>query len=141
MSFDRPGFTFLLLLAAGGTACGGDSSRKAQAQATNGASAEWSNACPGLETREPNASGQRPAFPGQTRACGVKSNVAFDVAVLAKGLEHPWAVEPLPGGGLLVTEKPGRLRIVSAAGELGAADRRPARRSMRAARAACSTSR
>ncbi len=49
----------------------------------------------------------------------MKSNVAFDVVVLAKGLEHPWAVEPLPQGDLLVTEKPGRLRIISAKGELG----------------------
>jgi glucose/arabinose dehydrogenase len=48
----------------------------------------------------------------------VKSNVAFDVAVLAKGLEHPWAVEPLPGGDFLVTEKQGRLRLVTAAGEV-----------------------
>jgi glucose/arabinose dehydrogenase len=76
-------------------------------------------ACMPLETREPNAPDQRPAFPGQTRACAIQSNVAFDVSVLAKGLENPWAVEPLPGGDLLVTEKPGRLRIVSATGELG----------------------
>jgi glucose/arabinose dehydrogenase len=45
--------------------------------------------------------------------------VAFRVVVVAKGLENPWAVEPLPGGDLLVTEKPGRLRIVSPAGEVG----------------------
>jgi aldose sugar dehydrogenase len=75
--------------------------------------------CTPIETREPNASDQRPAFKGQTRTCGVKSNVAFDVTVLAKGLDHPWAVEPLPGGDLLVTEKPGRMRVVSAAGNLG----------------------
>jgi glucose/arabinose dehydrogenase len=42
------------------------------------------------------------------------------VTVVARGLEHPWAVEPLPGGELLVTERPGRMRIVSATGELGA---------------------
>src|SRR5690606_11340353 len=71
-------------------------------------------ACPTVETRSPNAPEQKPAFVGQTRACAVKSNVAFAVVVLARGLEHPWAVEPLPGGDLLVTEKPGRLRIVSA---------------------------
>ncbi len=75
--------------------------------------------CAPLESRKPNAPDQRPAFPGQTRACAITSNVAFDVVVLAKGLEHPWAVEPLPGGDLLVTERPGRLRVVSASGEVG----------------------
>ncbi len=76
-------------------------------------------ACRPLETRAPNASGQRPTFAGQTRACGVASGVAFDVTVLARGLAHPWAVEPLPDGALLVTERPGRMRIVSAAGAIG----------------------
>ncbi len=76
--------------------------------------------CVTVETRDPNAVGQVPAFPDQTRACAVRSDVAFDVVVLAKGLQQPWAVEPLPGGDLLVTEKPGRMRIVSADGKLGA---------------------
>lgn len=75
--------------------------------------------CPPLETRAPNAPEQAPAFAGQTRACEAKSDVAFEVVVLARGLEHPWAVEPLPDGNVLVTEKPGRLRIVTAAGEVG----------------------
>ncbi len=75
--------------------------------------------CTPLETRAANAAGQRPAFPGQTRACGIRSDVAFDVQVVARGLERPWAVEPLPDGALLVTEKPGRMRIVSAAGQVG----------------------
>ena len=74
--------------------------------------------CAPLETRSANGSDQRPARSGQTRVCGIKSNVAFDVTVIAKGLQ-PWAVEPLPGGDLLVTEKPGRLRIISAAGNIG----------------------
>jgi glucose/arabinose dehydrogenase len=76
--------------------------------------------CQPLESREANAPDQRPAFQGQTRACGVKSDVAFEVTVVAKGLDHPWSVEPLPDGDLLVTEKPGRMRIVSARGEIGA---------------------
>jgi len=76
-------------------------------------------ACATVETRPPNAAGQQPAFPGQTRACATASTVAFDVVVVAKGLAYPWAVEPLPGGDLLVTEKPGRLRIVSASGQIG----------------------
>jgi glucose/arabinose dehydrogenase len=75
--------------------------------------------CAPLETRAPNAPDQRPAFAGQTRACAVASDVAFEVTVLAKGLVHPWAVAPLPGGDLLVTERPGRMRVVTAAGALG----------------------
>lgn len=74
--------------------------------------------CPTVETRPPNADTQKPAFEGQTRACETKSNVNFEVTVLAKGLERPWAVEPLPDGSFLVTEKPGRMRIISAAGEI-----------------------
>ena len=75
--------------------------------------------CRPLETRNPNASDQRPAVAGQTRVCGTKSDTRFDVAVLARGLEHPWAVEPLPDGNVLVTEKPGRMRVVSADGKVG----------------------
>jgi aldose sugar dehydrogenase len=75
--------------------------------------------CKPVETRPPNAPDQRPSFPGQTRACALHSDVAFDVVVVAKGLEHPWAVEALPGGELLVTERPGRMRVVAAAGALG----------------------
>lgn len=37
---------------------------------------------------------------------------------LAAGLEHPWGLAFLPDGRMLVTERPGRLRIVSPAGEL-----------------------
>ncbi|MBK7705982.1 MAG: PQQ-dependent sugar dehydrogenase [Acidobacteria bacterium] len=75
--------------------------------------------CKPIETRPPNAPDQKPAFVGQTRVCEVKSNVAFEVTVIAKGLVNPWAVEPLPNGDLLVTERPGRLRVVTAKGEIG----------------------
>jgi aldose sugar dehydrogenase len=75
--------------------------------------------CKPIETRRPNAPEQNPTFPGQTRTCSVKSDVAFEVTVLAKGLAKPWAVEPLPNGDLLITEKTGQLRIVSAQGEIG----------------------
>lgn len=107
-------------LALAGSACAQDSGKPADGAAsrTSSAGAEAGSAgCTPLETRQPNAPDQKPALQGQTRACGVKSNVAYNVTVLAKGLEHPWAVEPLPGGDLLVTEKPGRMRIVSASGQ------------------------
>ena len=75
--------------------------------------------CKPVALGEPNVPEQKPAFEGQTRACASPSDVAFDVVVVAQGLEHPWAVEPLPGGDLLVTERPGRMRIVSASGQVG----------------------
>jgi glucose/arabinose dehydrogenase len=100
-----------MVLAAAGAAC-------AQSAGNPGTTVPTA-ACSPIETRAPNAPDQRPAFPGQTRACKVTSNVLFDVAVLTKELATPWAVEPLPGGDLLVTEKPGRLRIVSATGAIG----------------------
>lgn len=40
---------------------------------------------------------------------------------VATGLEHPWAVAFLPGDRFLVTERPGRMRIVAADGRLGPA--------------------
>jgi aldose sugar dehydrogenase len=76
--------------------------------------------CTPLETRSPNAAGQQPAFAGQTRTCGLKTNPAVDVTVVASGLASPWSVEPLPTGDFLVTEKGGQLRIVSANGQIGA---------------------
>ncbi|WP_191832132.1 PQQ-dependent sugar dehydrogenase [Pseudomonas fluorescens] len=43
------------------------------------------------------------------------------VSTLAEGLNHPWALAFLPEGkGILVTERPGNLRIVSAEGKVGA---------------------
>ena len=91
---------------------------RADAQ-TAGDTAQSGAHCAPLETRTPNAPDQRSAFAGQTRACGVSSKVAFDVVVVAKGLNKPWAVEPLPGGDVLITEQGGNLRIVSAKGQLG----------------------
>jgi glucose/arabinose dehydrogenase len=73
----------------------------------------------GVDPRPPNAPNQKPAAPGQTRAPERKSNVAFDVVTVAKGLSFPWGMDFLPDGRMLVTEKnPGRLRVVQANGTM-----------------------
>ncbi|HUP47140.1 MAG TPA: PQQ-dependent sugar dehydrogenase, partial [Thermoanaerobaculia bacterium] len=108
--------TVILIVAAGCTPNGGG---PAAAEPPQSGASPAPSPCKPLETRTPNASSQQPAFPGQTRACEAPSNVALDVRVLARGLDALWAVEPLPGGDLLVTEKPGRMRIISATGEVG----------------------
>jgi glucose/arabinose dehydrogenase len=105
----------LLLLAVALPAAGQPDAREAPRSDT----ARTDLTCKPVETRPPNAAEQRPEFPDQTRACAAPSNVAHELTVLATGLEHPWAVEPLPGGDLLVTERPGRMRIVRADGTVG----------------------
>ena len=72
-----------------------------------------------VETRPANAADQQPAFPGQTRAPGVRTEVALAHTVVASGLVEPWGLALLPDGRWLVTERPGRLRIITAAGAVG----------------------
>src|SRR6476660_610868 len=65
-----------------------------------------------IDKRPPELETDHPVFPRQTHAPYHKTT---DVAVttIASGLENPWAVAILPSGRYLVTEKPGRLRILN----------------------------
>ncbi len=120
MRRSQTAFVMTVLLMAAGAACAQQQRDAAKPSASTAATSTASAAsCAPLETRTANAPEQRPAFPGQTRACAVKSGVALDVVVVARGLDKPWAVEPLPDGDFLITEKTGNLRIVSAKGEVG----------------------
>ena len=66
----------------------------------------------GVDPRPANGRDQVPAFPGQTDAPERKLGVAFDVVTVTENLVNPWAVTFLPNGRMLVTERPGRLRLV-----------------------------
>lgn len=64
----------------------------------------------------PNGTDQRPAFEGQTRAPHLDDGVELDAQLIADGLVRPWGLDQLPDGSWLVTERPGRLRLVSVDG-------------------------
>lgn len=66
----------------------------------------------------PNAPYQQPAFESQTRAPIIKENVQLNVQIIADGLVHPWGMDQLPDGSWLVTERPGRMRLISADGKV-----------------------
>ncbi len=80
----------------------------------------WVPPAPGqpVEKAPPHGKTQTPAFPGQTRGPYHPSNIALNVQTVADGLEHPWGLAFLPDGRMLVTEKQGRMRIVSKDGTI-----------------------
>jgi len=66
----------------------------------------------------PNAEGQTPAFERQTRAPAPPTLSRVKVETFATGLSQPWALEALPGGRFIVTEKSGNLRVVQSDGSV-----------------------
>lgn len=67
---------------------------------------------------EPNVPEFEPAFSGQTRAPESDSGVELAVETFAEPLEHPWGIDFLPDGAWIITERAGRMRVISASGEL-----------------------
>src|SRR6185312_15331008 len=58
----------------------------------------------------PGARGQQSVF--------ASSAGDLEVRTIARGLANPWALAFLPDGKMLVTERPGRMRIITADGQI-----------------------
>ena len=68
-----------------------------------------------VETKKPNTD-YKPAFAGQTRAPGVKTQTSYKFEILNTGLGRPWGIINLPDGRFLVTEKSGFIYLLSKEG-------------------------
>ena len=66
------------------------------------------------------AAGISPAWAVDTNAPAPANPSKIKVQTYASGLEHPWGMQFLPDGRLLVTERPGRMRYVTKDGRLSA---------------------
>src|SRR3954464_459859 len=60
------------------------------------------------------------AAPGLNGALLRSERATFRLTTFAAGLDHPWGAAFLPDGRLLVTERPGRMRIVDQGGQVSA---------------------
>jgi len=69
--------------------------------------------CAQSPNQKPSREGQASPQPRSTTAPGKVTDVV-------RGLQHPWGLAFLPDGRMLVTERPGRLRVVDKNGKLSA---------------------
>ena len=60
---------------------------------------------------EETAAQSNPPITAQAERSDVKTNPAFQNITVLENLEHPWGLVWLPNGSMLITERPGRLRI------------------------------
>jgi len=72
---------------------------------------------PALACWVPSHAAPRPTHFPDAGAAPDAATVQVDTIV--EGLEHPWGLALLPDGRMLVTERPGRLRLVGPDGKLG----------------------
>lgn len=70
-----------------------------------------------VETEKPNTD-YKPAFEGQTRIAGTKTNTPITHKIITDKLAKPWGMAVLPDGRILVTQKQGTMRIVSNDGKI-----------------------
>lgn len=70
-----------------------------------------------IESRPPELATDKPAFRGQTRA-PYKPTGPINATVVTDQLKSPWSLAFLPDGSMLITERPGAMVIVDAAGAI-----------------------
>lgn len=75
-----------------------------------------------VETLPPNTPEYKPAFEGQTRIAGIKTDpTTYSTKIITQKLSKPWSIAAMPDGRFLITEKEGSLRIVSPDGTVSSA--------------------
>ena len=74
---------------------------------------------PPVETQAKVAPGQQPVFANQTRVAGVRTVFAYKTTIITSSLNHPWGLAFLPNGKMIVSERPGTIRIVTNTGTVG----------------------
>lgn len=75
------------------------------------------NGLPPVETQPANSPEHKPAFEGQTRIAGVKTNTPIDVQIIATDLGKPWGITNLPDNRFLITDNSGFMQIRSQDGQ------------------------
>ena len=75
-----------------------------------GTNEEVSPCCPGSPSPPPWCWPALSAF-AETQELDA-GGIAVNAETIADGLQHPWGLEFLPDGGVIVTERPGRMRLV-----------------------------
>lgn len=65
-----------------------------------------------LAVNDPTAPKQKAAFAGQMRAPAMVTRTPIEVQIKTRGLDHPWGLAFIGDGKVLVTEKPGAMRII-----------------------------
>ena len=111
---------YLLVMAAFAiiTSCGNKISKPGQSADSSTNTDTTTNSLPPVETKAANTN-YPPAFEGQTRIAGVRTQTPYKSEVLNNTLDKPWGIAQLPDGRFLITEKKGVMRIASATGTLG----------------------